>query len=50
VEVSFTDEELRRLDEVSKLPLEYPGWMLDFTGYDRLEQWPPPERTMPENS
>lgn len=50
VEVSFTEEELRRLNEVSKLPLEYPGWMLEFTGSDRLEQWPPPERTLPENS
>jgi len=50
VEVSFSEEELRQLNEVSKLPLEYPGWMLDFTGADRLEQWPPPERRMPENS
>jgi aryl-alcohol dehydrogenase-like predicted oxidoreductase len=50
VEVSFSEDELRKLDEVSKLPLEYPGWMLDFTGADRLEQWPPPERRMPENS
>jgi hypothetical protein len=48
--VSFSEEELRQLNEVSKLPLEYPGWMLDFTGADRLEQWPPPERRMPENS
>jgi aryl-alcohol dehydrogenase-like predicted oxidoreductase len=48
VEVSFTPDELRKLDEVSRLPLEYPGWMLDFTGFDRLEQWPPPERRMPE--
>jgi aryl-alcohol dehydrogenase-like predicted oxidoreductase len=50
VEVSFSEEELQKLDEVSKLPLEYPGWMLDFTGSDRLEQWPPPERRMPDNS
>jgi aryl-alcohol dehydrogenase-like predicted oxidoreductase len=50
IEVSFSEEELRQLDEVSKLPPEYPGWMLDFTGFDRLEQWPPPERTLPENS
>jgi aryl-alcohol dehydrogenase-like predicted oxidoreductase len=50
VEVSFSTEELGKLDEVSRLPLEYPGWMLDFTGSDRLEQWPPPERRMPENS
>lgn len=50
VEVSFSAEELQKLDEVSKLPLEYPGWMLDFTGVDRTEQWPPAERRMPENS
>jgi aryl-alcohol dehydrogenase-like predicted oxidoreductase len=50
VEVVFTPDELLKLDEVSKLPLEYPGWMLDFTGGDRLEQWPPAERRMPENS
>jgi aryl-alcohol dehydrogenase-like predicted oxidoreductase len=50
VDVVFTPDELLKLDEVSKLPLEYPGWMLDFTGADRLEQWPPPERRMPENS
>jgi aryl-alcohol dehydrogenase-like predicted oxidoreductase len=49
VEVSFTVEELQKLDEVSKLPLEYPGWMLDFTGGDRLAQWPPAERKMPDN-
>jgi hypothetical protein len=50
VEVTFSEDELRKLGEVSKLPPEYPGWMLDFTGADRLEQWPPPERRMPENS
>jgi aryl-alcohol dehydrogenase-like predicted oxidoreductase len=49
VEVSFSTEELQKLDEVSKLPPEYPGWMLDFTGGDRLEQWPPAERKMPDN-
>ena len=35
VDVSFTTEELQRLDEVSKLPEEYPGWMLERTGGDR---------------
>jgi aryl-alcohol dehydrogenase-like predicted oxidoreductase len=50
VEVTFTAEELARLDAVSQLPQEYPGWMIDFTGNDRLEQWPPPERKIPENS
>ncbi|MDB5050532.1 MAG: aldo/keto reductase [Fibrobacteres bacterium] len=28
VEVKFTGAELKRLDEVSKFPPEYPGWML----------------------
>ena len=29
--------EIKRLDEVSALPPEYPGWMLPFQGADRLE-------------
>jgi len=28
-EITFTVEELAKLDEVSALPREYPGWMLD---------------------
>jgi aryl-alcohol dehydrogenase-like predicted oxidoreductase len=47
VDVSFSAEELKKLDEVSKLPLEYPGWMLQFTGADRQKDWPQ-ERRMPE--
>ncbi|HWB93025.1 MAG TPA: aldo/keto reductase, partial [Puia sp.] len=47
VNVSFSVDELKKLDEVSKLPTEYPGWMLEFTGYDRQLQWPA-ERKMPE--
>ena len=35
IEVNFTAYELKRLDEVSQLPPEYPGWMLEFTGKDR---------------
>jgi len=35
VAVNFSAEEMQRLDEVSKLPPEYPGWMLEFTGGDR---------------
>ena len=35
VDVHFSTEELQQLDEVSKLPPEYPGWMLDFTRGDR---------------
>ncbi|WP_159473142.1 aldo/keto reductase [Dyadobacter sp. 3J3] len=29
VDIVFTAEELKVLDEVSKLPVEYPGWMLE---------------------
>ncbi len=29
-EVQLTGEEMTRLDEVSKLPPEYPGWMIAF--------------------
>jgi aryl-alcohol dehydrogenase-like predicted oxidoreductase len=35
VDVSFTADELQKLDEISKLPPEYPGWMLERTGGDR---------------
>jgi len=35
VDVQLTPEDLQKLDEVSKLAPEYPGWMLDFTGGDR---------------
>jgi aryl-alcohol dehydrogenase-like predicted oxidoreductase len=37
VDLTLTQDELRRLDEVSTLPPEYPGWMLQFQGADRLE-------------
>jgi hypothetical protein len=37
VELTLTQDELRQLDEVSALPLEYPGWVLPFQGADRLE-------------
>jgi aryl-alcohol dehydrogenase-like predicted oxidoreductase len=37
VELTLTEDEVRRLDEVSVLPPEYPGWMLQFQGADRLE-------------
>jgi aryl-alcohol dehydrogenase-like predicted oxidoreductase len=32
VDVTFTPDELARLDAVSKLPAEYPGWMLERQG------------------
>ena len=38
VEVKFTAEELQKLDAVSRLPEEYPGWMLDRQGRDRKAQ------------
>jgi len=38
VDVQLTEEELRSLDEVSKLPAEYPGWMLDFWSQARVQQ------------
>ena len=37
VELTLTQDELRRLDEISALPPEYPGWMMPFQGADRLE-------------
>jgi len=37
VELTLSQDELRRLDEVSALPPEYPGWMLPFQSADRLE-------------
>jgi aryl-alcohol dehydrogenase-like predicted oxidoreductase len=36
VELTLTQDELRQLDEVSALALEYPGWVLPFQGADRL--------------
>jgi aryl-alcohol dehydrogenase-like predicted oxidoreductase len=38
VDVEFSAEELAALDEASKLPAEYPGWMLSFQGGNRIEQ------------
>jgi aryl-alcohol dehydrogenase-like predicted oxidoreductase len=35
IDIRFTEEELKQLDDDSKLPSEYPGWMLEFTGVDR---------------
>jgi aryl-alcohol dehydrogenase-like predicted oxidoreductase len=37
VELTLTEDEMKRLDEISALPPEYPGWMLPFQGADRLE-------------
>ncbi|HEY4178313.1 MAG TPA: aldo/keto reductase [Kofleriaceae bacterium] len=38
VGVTFDADELAQLDEVSKLPLEYPGWMIDMWSADRAKQ------------
>jgi aryl-alcohol dehydrogenase-like predicted oxidoreductase len=35
IDIRFSVEELEKLDKVSKLPSEYPAWMLEFTGADR---------------
>jgi aryl-alcohol dehydrogenase-like predicted oxidoreductase len=37
VELKLAPDEIQKLDEVSALPPEYPGWMLPFQGADRLE-------------
>ncbi|HEY6200086.1 MAG TPA: aldo/keto reductase [Candidatus Binatia bacterium] len=36
VDLKLTDDEIKRLDEVSALPPEYPGWMIPHQGTDRL--------------
>lgn len=35
IDIRFTQDELQKLDEISKLPSEYPGWMLQRQGADR---------------
>lgn len=35
-EISFTEDELAKLNEVSKLAPEYPGWMVDYMQQDRI--------------
>ena len=35
-EVKLTTDELAALDKVSALPSEYPGWMLQRQGAERL--------------
>lgn len=36
IEISFTEDELEKLNEVSKLTPEYPGWMVDNMQQDRI--------------
>ncbi len=38
VDVALTEEDLKMLDQVSQLPAEYPGWMLDFWSQARAKQ------------
>jgi aryl-alcohol dehydrogenase-like predicted oxidoreductase len=40
VDIALTDDEMRRLDEVSALPPEYPGWMIPFQNINRLADVP----------
>jgi aryl-alcohol dehydrogenase-like predicted oxidoreductase len=40
VDVKLSPEEIKKLDEVSALPPEYPGWMLAVQGNSRLEPAP----------
>jgi aryl-alcohol dehydrogenase-like predicted oxidoreductase len=40
VEVQLTEEEVKKLDEVSALPPEYPGWMVPFQNVNRLADVP----------
>ncbi len=35
VNVKFTADELQKLNEISQLTPEYPGWMIEFQGADR---------------
>jgi aryl-alcohol dehydrogenase-like predicted oxidoreductase len=35
-ELSLTAEEIAKLDQVSELPREYPGWMVQRQGTDRV--------------
>jgi aryl-alcohol dehydrogenase-like predicted oxidoreductase len=36
IQLTLTLDELKEMDQVSALPLEYPGWVLPFQGADRL--------------
>jgi aryl-alcohol dehydrogenase-like predicted oxidoreductase len=36
-QVRLDDAELRQLDEISALPVEYPAWMLAFQGQARAK-------------
>jgi len=38
VKLTLTADEMKKLDEVSALPPEYPGWMLARQGAERRPQ------------
>lgn len=38
VDVVLSDEELQSLDRVSRLPAQYPGWLLDLWSQARGKQ------------
>src|ERR1700678_3684802 len=40
VDLKLSEDEIKKLDEVSTLPPEYPGWMLPFQGSNRLAPMP----------
>jgi aryl-alcohol dehydrogenase-like predicted oxidoreductase len=39
-ELQLTEDEIQKLDEVSALPPEYPGWMIPFQNINRLADVP----------
>jgi aryl-alcohol dehydrogenase-like predicted oxidoreductase len=43
-DVTLTEDELVKLDAISKLPAEYPGWMLERQGEYRAQQLNQPRR------
>jgi aryl-alcohol dehydrogenase-like predicted oxidoreductase len=45
VDLKLTDDEISRLDEVSALPPEYPGWMLPRQGATRLQPPAPAKKS-----
>jgi aryl-alcohol dehydrogenase-like predicted oxidoreductase len=42
-DLKLTQEQIQSLDEVSTLPLEYPGWMLPFQDANRRQPAPRPQ-------
>jgi len=48
VEVQLTEDEMKRLEEVSALPPEYPGWMLPFQNANRLDPAGQPPWSAPQ--